>query len=129
MAIPIKTNEERIECFLPCAGLDPDTDLIPSWCSVKGHDIRELVPDISPSQLLPLRKHGEGTLTGYKSTFFASIKSGQVEIGDLVYCRGQTMEVFAVSDDAFYPEGSRNSLRFTNDLTKNINRQKFDIYH
>jgi len=127
LVIPIKSNDEGIECFIPCAGLDPDTDIIPSWCSEKGHNIQELVPDISPNQLLPIRKHGEGTLTGYKSTFFASIKSGQVDIGDLIYCRGQTLEVFAISDDAFYPEGSRNSLRFTKDLTKNINRQKFDI--
>ena len=50
-----------------------------------------------------------------------------MDVGDIIYSRGQTLEVMAISDDAFYREGSRNSLRFTKDLTKNINHQKFNI--
>ena len=52
--------------------------------------------------------------------------SGQIE-GDIFYSRGQWLEVYAFGDDAFYKEGTHDSIRFTRDVSKNINKQKFEI--
>ena len=33
----------------------------------------------------------------------------------------------AVAEDAFFPEGRRECVRFTNNFTRNINKQPFDV--
>ena len=125
LVIPLEETSDTIRCFHPCGGIDPDTDEVPVWA--EDICLKELVPNIDTKQLYPLRKPGIGKMSFIRNTDFTSIISGQVFEGDLVVCRGQWHEVFAVSDDAFYPEGLRNCVRFTHDAQRNINKQRFDI--
>ena len=53
--------------------------------------------------------------------------SGQIKENDYVICHGKWMQVYAFGDDAFYPEGYHDSIRFTTDIERNANKQKFEI--
>ena len=66
-------------------------------------------------------------MSGFKGMSFTSIKSGQIEIGDYLACRGQYMQVMGFGDDTFYQPGVHDTVRFVHDLKRNINKQKFDI--
>ena len=66
-------------------------------------------------------------MSAIRGTDFSSLCSGQVDAGDHVLCRGGLNEVYSVADDAYFPEGFRDSIRFTKDFVKNVNKQPFDI--
>lgn len=125
LVLPVEQGDNAFKCFIPCAGLDPDTNLLPSWC--ESYSIRQLVPDLNPMELYPIRRPGIGKLVALRGTEHGTIPSGQIEESDIIYSRGQWMEVYAYGDDAFYREGTHNSIRFKQDVSKNINKQKFDI--
>ena len=125
LVIPIEQKNEMCKCFIPCAGLDPDTDQMPEWC--ESYNIRQLVPDLNAMELYPIRRPGIGKLIALRGTSYGTIVSGQIEEGDIFYSRGQWLEVYAFGDDAFYKEGTHDSIRFTRDVSKNINKQKFEI--
>ena len=114
-----------IKCFIPCGGLDPDTDNVPLWC--QSYNIKDIVPNLKPMDLYSIRKPGIGKMSAIVKTDYTSITSGQVGEGDIILCRGQWMEVYAFGDDAFYREGVHDSVRFRKNVTKNCNKQKYDI--
>ena len=121
LLLPVSKDNEY---FVPCGGLD-ENDNVPNWCSEI--DIRKLLPGLKPEDVYPLKQPGNGVMSGFKGMSFTSIRSGQVEIGDFLVCRGQYMQVLAFGDDAFYRPGEHDSIRFVNDLKRNINNQRFEI--
>lgn len=125
LLLPIQQNHHTIKCFVPCAGLDPETDNIPTWC--ESYKINDVLPNINIKDLYPIRKAGIGKLSAINKQDYSSIPSGQIEIGDVILCRGQWMEVLVFGGDAFYTEGAHDIVRFTKNFTKNINKQKYDI--
>ena len=60
---------------------------------------------------------------------FTSINStNKVLPGNFIVCRGDDYyEIMTATDDCFFPEGTRDSVRVTRDFTKNVNKQPFDI--
>ena len=48
-------------------------------------------------------------------------------VGDFVIVHGEWKEVYAFSDEVFYPEGTRNCTRFTKNFENNVNKQPFHI--
>ena len=73
LAIPIKeTNGDIMKLFIPCAGLDPDTDQVPTW--VTGYNIRKIIPEMDKMSLYP-RVSGNGKLSGIKAMDYASLPS------------------------------------------------------
>ena len=118
-------DDKTIRCFLPCGGIDPTTDEVPSWS--EEIMLNEIIPGYDVKDLYSLRKRGTGKMTTCRHTDFTSIVSGQVKEGDFIVCRGQWLEVGTFADDAFYPEGYRDSIRFKSDVKQNINKQNFDI--
>lgn len=127
LVIPIKALDQNSStlCFVPCEGLDPDTEEPPSWAMPVV--MSDIVGPLHAKDFLGLKKRANGTITASHGTDYVSIVSKQVEPGDFVYCRGEIYKVSTVGDDAFFPEGSRDILRLTSDIRKNINRQPFDI--
>ena len=89
-----------VECFIPCAGMDPDTDDIPAWS--KEIRLNNIVPDLDPKKCIyPLRSAGEGKLTGYRNFNFVIIPPNQVKKDDFIVCRSQWMQVVTAGEDAF----------------------------
>ena len=128
LLLPIKKVDDKIvKCFIPCGGFDADTDTIPEW--VTEVKITDIISDIDANKELfkNLIKRAEGKLTAVRKTNYASIPSGQVAPGDFVVCRAEWKEVYCFTDDAFYPEGKRDIVRFRMDFNKNINKQPFNI--
>uniref|UniRef100_A0A7M5XIE2 Uncharacterized protein n=1 Tax=Clytia hemisphaerica TaxID=252671 RepID=A0A7M5XIE2_9CNID len=66
-------------------------------------------------------------MIGFKGLSFTTIRTGQVAVGDIIHCRGQYLEIYAFGDDSSYVEGVHDAIRLKKDLTKNINKQKFEI--
>ena len=125
LVIPIKEKPEVITCFLPCGGLDPETDEIPSWAEdvlitdlFKGFDVKDF-----PS----LQHKGVGKMSALRKQDYTSIASGQVNEGDYIICRGECKLVYAVAEDAFYPPGLRNCVRLKTSFKRNINKQSYSI--
>ena len=108
-ALLLQINKSLNEYFVPCGGLDEENTR-PNWCP--DFDIRKLLPELKPEDVYPLKKSGNGVMSGFKSMSFTSIKSGQIEKGDFLVFRGQYMQVMAFGDDAFYQPGVHDSIRF-----------------
>ena len=86
------------------------------------------MPRIQIKQTYSITKcKGTGKLSILKDTNYTSIINGQVREGDFIFSRANCCEIYAVADDAFYPEGVRNVVRFKSVVTKNVNKQPFDI--
>ena len=123
LLIPLSLKECKVKCFVPCDGLDGDTDDIPSWAKkiMISHIFSSFNVDDYPS----LKVRGDGKISCVKGTDFRSLVSGQVEPGDVIYFRGVAGKVMAVGSDAFFPEGCRDIVRFTSLFTRNCNKQPF----
>ena len=119
LVMPLSVTDNEVTAFLPCSGFDPHSNQVPSWAEeVK---LTSLMPSLKPQDIF--KKWGTGKITVTKGDY-TSIKSGQVEVGDTIACRGEWNDV---GDDAFFPEGYHNIIRFTKIFTKNVNKQPFDI--
>ena len=116
-------NNRVVECFIPCGGIDPDTDEIPTWS--EEISLKDIVPDLDKKCIHPLRLAGVGKITGYRDFNFAIVQPNQVKKDDYVISRGQWMQVVTSGEDAFNP--GRDNVTFKTNLTKNINKQKFEI--
>ena len=121
------TVSNTLKFFVLCAGFDPSTDTLLDWiANIRlTHNISDI--DIPSLSLKNLTSHREGKLSALRNTDYTSIESGQVMVGDFVIVRGEWKEVYAFNDDAFYPEGTRNSTRFTKNFKNNVSKQPFHI--
>ena len=84
-------NNRVVECFIPCGGIDPDTDEIPTWS--EEISLKDIVPDLDKKCIYPLRLAGVGKITGYRDFNFAIVQPNQVKKDDYVISRGQWMQV------------------------------------
>ena len=126
LVLPIKYEKDEVICFVPCDGLDPETNNILSW--VESIPISSLMP-FKITDHSNLKVKGMGKETFFSGTDYTSIPSGQVAIGDLIMFRGKvTNEVMSFADDAFAPEGTRDSVRFKNRFCSNSRKQHFHIF-
>ena len=123
LIMPVSVSDDEITFFLPCSGFDPDSNAIPAWADKI--NVTDIVPSIDPTTMVKTR--GIGKMSAARNTDYTSIRSGQVEIGDIIVCRGEWNTVSSIADDAFFPEGYRNSIRFTKTLKTNVNSQPFEI--
>jgi len=127
LMIPIREVDTGVvEFFIPSSGLDPETNEVPDHFREMPLSI-VLPTSFSLKHLYPLRKKGEGKCTLYKGMSFTSIVSKQIKENDFFICHGQWLEVYAVGEDAFYPPGTRDAIRFKKDSERNANKQKFEI--
>ena len=127
LLIPIASSmNNELLCFVPCAGFDPDTNQVPEW--VEAVKLKEIVSGLKFDDFEVLKRRGDGKITTLKNTDYTSLKYGQEIIeGDYIVCRGEHKKIYAISEDAFYPEKTRNIVRFTSHFTKNANKQPYDI--
>ena len=126
LVLPISFDEENIKVFIPCEGIDADIEEVPAWADeVK---LTEIIPGYDVKDVPNLRVRAQGKMTGVRGSDFTTIKSQQVEPGDFLACRGgEIYEIWSVADNAFFPEGTRDSIRLKRNFVKNVNKQPFDI--
>ena len=121
LLIPLRSKcNEKVQGFIPCGGgggggADPDTDQLPAWCREYGLDD---VIRVESNQLQ--FKQGQGVMSTLSNHDWTSIPTGKVADGDFIYVRGIYLEVKAFATDF-------NSVMYTKNVQKNINKQKFSI--
>ena len=125
LLLPIRDMGTEIRVFIPCAGLDPDTDMVPEWS--KEICLKEITPQLDIKELYSLKIPGKGKISLIKNTDYTSIISGQVKEDDYIICHGKWMQVYAIGDDAFYPTDYHDIVRFKNNIERNANKQKFEV--
>ena len=71
LLIPLEDLGVHMKVFVPCAGLDPDTDMVPEWSSEVS--LQEITPNLNIKELYSLKKTGRGKISLIKNTNFTSI--------------------------------------------------------
>ena len=123
LIIPISAIGDNIECFVPCPGLNPETDSVDDW--VQDIKLKDIFKGLKREKLSKVQ--GDGKISIINKTDYASILPGQVCEGDFIYVRGEYYEVFAHTEDAFSPIGTKEVVRFRTNAKKNVNNQRFEI--
>ena len=122
LIIPLSFNagSNTYKVFIPCGGPDPLTDQLPDY--VESYHLDEIFP-VVPEQLR-LNK-AVGTISLITGQDWAVIQRDQVCEGDYVFVRGVYLKLRGVGTS--FTSDEKNSLRFTTDAMKNVNKQGFSI--
>ena len=78
LTIPLKEIGEYVKVFIPCGGMDPDTDELPDWC--EHYNISEII-EINPTQLR--QRNGDEYLSAIANEDYTVIMKQPVEEGDI----------------------------------------------
>ena len=110
LVLPITKGPIATVCFLPCGGMDYETDELPTWA------VRVNMSTLYPSFDVKLHKacwtEGRGKMTTEKKTNHVHLFPGQVEVGDFLLINNEAKEVYTVGENANFPEGKAELATF-----------------
>lgn len=121
LVLPITKGPLETLCFLPCGGLDFETDDVPTWANkiplscISSSLLQSDLAGDYPS----LKDLGKGKINFVSKTDHLDILPGQsVEEGDRIVCNGEEHIIRTVGPNAFYREGTADVVTFTDILVE-----------
>ena len=123
LVLPVTKGPVATVCFLPCGGLDFDTDQVPTWADKIS--ITRLVSKFDVKLHPAVWRQGRGKFTVGRKKKEASIVKDQIKIGEYIRSRGASHEIISVDKDVFL--GNADRVVFKDRWESACNEQLFTI--